>query len=70
MKSGALVGAKKKNATPAQKEEGDGAMCGPGRRLTRIPKLCVSWLVGGRDAGWADGLYERLRQPPGALAVT
>jgi IS1 family transposase len=52
-----FVGAKKKNATPEQKAEG----CGDVWTWTAIDadtKLCVSWLVGGRDAGWAMDFME------------
>src|ERR1017187_4021651 len=47
-----FVGAKAKNVTPEQKAEGWGdAWTWTG--LDADTKLCVSYLVGGRDAGWA-----------------
>ena len=47
-----FVGAKAKNVTPEKKAEGWGdAWTWTG--LDADTKLCVSYLVGGRDAGWA-----------------
>ncbi len=47
-----FVGCKKKNATPEQKEEGWGDVW-TWTAIDADTKLCVSYLVGGRDAGWA-----------------
>lgn len=47
-----FVGAKKKNATPEKKGEGWGDVW-TWTAIDADTKLCVSWLVGGRDAGWA-----------------
>lgn len=47
-----FVGAKKKNATLEQKGEGWGDVW-TWTAIDADTKLCVSWLVGGRDAGWA-----------------
>src|SRR4051812_38314700 len=47
-----FVGAKKKNATPEQKAEGWGDVW-TWTAIDADSKLCVSYLGGGRDAGWA-----------------
>lgn len=47
-----FVGAKAKNATPEQKAEGWGDTW-TWTAIDADTKLCVSYLVGGRDAGWA-----------------
>lgn len=47
-----FMGAKKKNATPVQKQEGWGDVW-TWTAIDADTKLCVSWLVGGRDSGWA-----------------
>jgi IS1 family transposase len=47
-----FVGAKAKNATPEQKAEGWGDTW-TWTALDADTKLCVSYLVGGRDLGWA-----------------
>jgi len=47
-----FVGAKAKNATPEKKAEGWGDTW-TWTALDADTKLCVSYLVGGRDAGWA-----------------
>jgi IS1 family transposase len=47
-----FVGAKKKNATPEKKAEGWGDTW-TWVALDAETKLCVSYLVGGRDYGWA-----------------
>lgn len=52
-----FVGAKKKNATPEQKKEGWGDVW-TWTAIDADTKLCVSWLVGGRDAGWAMDFME------------
>ncbi|MGA2388562.1 MAG: IS1 family transposase [Candidatus Sulfotelmatobacter sp.] len=47
-----FVGAKAKNATPEKKAEGWGDTW-TWRALDADTKLCVGYLVGGRDLGWA-----------------
>jgi IS1 family transposase len=47
-----FVGAKNKNATPEQKQEGWGDVW-TWTAIDADSKLCVSYLVGGRGAGWA-----------------
>jgi IS1 family transposase len=47
-----FVGAKKKNATPEQKAQGWGDVW-TWTGIDAETKLCVSYLVGGRDADWA-----------------
>jgi IS1 family transposase len=47
-----FVGAKKKNVTPEQKQKGWGDVW-TWTAIDADSKLCVSYLVGGRDAGWA-----------------
>ncbi len=53
----AYIGAKKKNATPEKKAEGWGDVW-TWTAIDADTKLCVSWLVGGRDAGWAMDFME------------
>jgi IS1 family transposase len=48
-----FVGAKQKNATPEQKAAGWGDAW-TWTALDADTKLCVSYLVGGRDKGWAN----------------
>ena len=52
-----FVGAKAKNATPEKKAEGWGDTW-TWTALDADTKLCVSYLVGGRDAGWATEFME------------
>lgn len=52
-----FVGAKKKNANPEKKQEGWGDVW-TWVGLDADTKLCVSYLVGGRDAGWAKDFME------------
>jgi IS1 family transposase len=52
-----FVGAKKKNATPEQKAEGWGDVW-TWTAIDAETKLCVSYLVGGRDAGWAHDFMQ------------
>jgi len=52
-----FVGAKKKNASPEKKQEGWGDVW-TWTAIDAGTKLCVSWLVGGRDAGWAKDFME------------
>lgn len=47
-----FVGAKHKNASPEKKDQGWGDVW-TWTAIDADTKLCVSWLVGGRDAGWA-----------------
>src|SRR5579859_2843819 len=53
----AFVGAKAKNVTPEQKAEGWGDVW-TWTALDADTKLCLSYLVGGRDAGWAMEFME------------
>jgi IS1 family transposase len=48
----AFVGAKKKNVTPEQKAQGWGDVW-TWTAIDADSKLCIGYLVGGRDAGWA-----------------
>jgi IS1 family transposase len=48
-----FVGAKNKNAIPEQKQEGWGDVW-TWTAIDADSKLCVSYLVGGRGAGWAN----------------
>jgi IS1 family transposase len=48
-----FVGAKKKNASPEQKAAGWGDVW-TWTAIDADTKLCVSYLVGGRDKGWAN----------------
>jgi IS1 family transposase len=52
-----FVGAKAKNATTEQKAEGWGDTW-TWTAIDADTKLCVSYLVGGRDAGWAKEFME------------
>lgn len=52
-----FVGAKAKNASPEKKAEGWGDTW-TWTALDADTKLCVSYLVGGRDAGWAAEFME------------
>ncbi len=52
MKFGAFVGAKKKNVS-AEKEAAGWGDTWTWTAIDADSKLCVSYLVGGRDAGWA-----------------
>ena len=47
-----FVGAKQKNASPVQKAEGWGDVW-TWTAIDADTKLCISYLVGGRDTGWA-----------------
>src|ERR1700748_853709 len=48
-----FVGAKKKNATPEQKQIGWGDVW-TWTGIDADTKLCISYMVGGRDASWAN----------------
>jgi len=52
-----FVGAKAKNVTPERKAEGWGDVW-TWVGIDADTKLCVSYLVGGRDAAWASGFME------------
>src|SRR5207245_11219054 len=52
-----FVGAKAKNVTPEKKQEGWGDVW-TWTGLDADTKLCVSYLVGGRDLGWAKEFME------------
>lgn len=56
-----FVGAKQKNATPEQKAEGWGDVW-TWVAIDADSKLCVSYLVGGRDTGWATQFAWDVRQ--------
>jgi IS1 family transposase len=53
----AFVGAKKKNVTVEQKADGWGDVW-TWTAIDADTKLCVSYMVGGRDAGWANDFME------------
>ena len=53
----AFVGAKKKNVTVEQKAEGWGDVW-TWTAIDADTKLCVSYMVGSRDAGWANDFME------------
>jgi IS1 family transposase len=57
----AFVGAKMKNATPDQKAAGWGDVW-TWTAIDADTKLCVSYLVGGRDTGWATDFMWDCRQ--------
>jgi len=57
----AFVGAKMKNATPEQKTAGWGDVW-TWTAIDADTKLCVSYLVGGRDTGWATDFMWDCRQ--------
>jgi IS1 family transposase len=66
----AFVGAKKKNATPEQKAEGWGDVW-TWTAIDADTKLCVSYLVGGRDASWAmDFMQDCAERINGRVQVT
>lgn len=52
-----FVGAKQKNASPEKKEEGWGDVW-TWTAIDADTKLCVSYLVGGRSAGWANDFMQ------------
>jgi IS1 family transposase len=56
-----FVGAKAKNATPEQKVAGWGDVW-TWVALDADTKLCISYLVGGRDTGWATDFAFDIRQ--------
>lgn len=52
-----FVGSKQKNTTPEKKEEGWGDVW-TWTAIDADTKLCVSYLVGGRSAGWANDFMQ------------
>jgi IS1 family transposase len=56
-----FVGAKQKNATPEQKAAGWGDAW-TWVALDADTKLCISYLIGGRDTGWATDFAFDIRQ--------
>ncbi len=56
-----FVGAKNKNATPEQKAEGWGDVW-TWTAIDADSKLCISYMVGGRDSGWALDFMWDVRQ--------
>jgi IS1 family transposase len=56
-----FVGAKKKNASPEKKAEGWGDVW-TWTAIDADTKLCVSYLVGGRDTGWATDFVFDIRE--------
>jgi len=56
-----FVGAKAKNATPEQKAEGWGDVW-TWTAIDADTKLCISYMVGGRDSGWALDFMWDVRQ--------
>jgi IS1 family transposase len=65
-----FVGAKKKNATPEQRAEGWGDVW-TWTAIDADTKLCISYLVGGRDAGWAfDFMQDVASRVRGRVQIT
>lgn len=65
-----FVGAKKKNATPEQKAEGWGDVW-TWVAIDADTKLCISYLVGGRDSGWAyDFMQDVANRVRGRVQLT
>ena len=56
-----FVGARQKNATPEQKDEGWGDVW-TWTAIDADTKLCISYMVGGRDSGWALDFMWDFRQ--------
>lgn len=56
-----FVGAKQKNASPEQKAEGWGDVW-TWTAIDADTKLCISYMVGGRDSGWALDFMWDVRQ--------
>src|SRR5256886_11284922 len=57
-----FVGAKAKNVTPEKKAEGWGDVW-TWTAIDADTKLCIGYLVGGRNAGWAAELMEACASP-------
>jgi IS1 family transposase len=65
-----FVGAKAKNTSPEKKQEGWGDVW-TWTAIDADTKLCVSYLVGGRDAGWAtDFIEDCARRIKGRVQIT
>src|ERR1035437_7561861 len=65
-----FVGAKKKNVTPEQEQKGWGDVW-TWTAIDADTKLCVSYLVGGRDAGWAfDFMQDCAERIRGRVQIT
>src|SRR3984957_12455889 len=65
-----FVGAKAKNVTPERKQEGWGDVW-TWTGLDADTKLCVSYLVGGRDGGWAkEFMQDCARRIKGRVQIT
>lgn len=65
-----FVGCKKKNATPEQKQQGWGDVW-TWTAIDADTKLCVAYLVGGRDAGWAgEFLQDAASRIRGRVQIT
>jgi IS1 family transposase len=65
-----FVGAKKKNASPEQKQQGWGDVW-TWTAIDADTKLCVSYLVGGRDSGWAyDFMQDIASRVRGRIQLT
>ena len=65
-----IVGAKAKNVTPEKKQEGWGDVW-TWTGLDADTKLCVSYLVGGRDGGWAkEFMQDCARRINGRVQIT
>jgi IS1 family transposase len=65
-----FVGAKQKNATPEQKAEGWGDVW-TWTAIDADTKLCISYMVGGRDSGWAfDFMQDVARRVRGRVQLT
>lgn len=65
-----FVGAKAKNVTPEKKQEGWGDVW-TWTGLDADTKLCVSYLVGGRDGGWAkEFMQDCARRIKGRVQIT
>ncbi len=65
-----FVGAKAKNATPEQKQQGWGDVW-TWTAIDADTKLCISYMVGGRDSGWAyDFMRDVSRRVRGRVQLT
>lgn len=65
-----FVGAKKKNTTPQQRAEGWGDVW-TWTAIDADTKLCISYLVGGRDGGWAyDFMQDVASRVRGRVQIT
>jgi len=65
-----FVGAKQKNATPEKKADGWGDVWA-WTAIDADIKLCISYIVGGRDSGWAyDFMQDVARRVRGRVQLT